>query len=151
MVVAAYGKTGGWNSTTEKLLETIATNSRCQDDVELLGVGGDFNCPPAALSQASALDMMDAVVVAPIGGEGTFRRRQGSSTLDYFVISSRLAKVVKDTVTMEDSKVKGHVPVRLRFMAQAAAWRGLHIREPPVLPTERWSGRCRFPLGIRRS
>ena len=140
VVVSAYGKSGGWNSTTENLLDTIAESFRGQEDVELLTIGGDFNCPPENLSQASALDVMDAVVVATQGGEGTFRRKNVTSTLDYFVISSRLAKVVQGIGTFEGSNVKGHVPVRLRFMAQAAAWRGLHLREPPVLPTERVVG-----------
>ena len=42
--------------------------------------------------------------------------------------------------TIEDTIVKGHVPVQMRFQAQAIAWRALHVRGPPRTPSDRIVG-----------
>ena len=130
LVVSVYGKHGGWNPITRDVLACVAAKFQDQSDVDLVAIGGDFNCRPSEAAGEDAIRMMDATVVATNHARGTFRTRKGNSTIDYFVLSDKLLKVMDTINTVEDSTLKGHTPVQVQWMPQAIAWRGLDLRPP---------------------
>ena len=151
LVASLYGKTGGWNSVTHDIVRRVHRNFRDQDDVNLLLAAGDFHCDPRLLAKECKDELVESVVVSTTTRAGTFRRPgKKGSTIDYFVLSDRLAKLIGTVRTVEPTggdltTVKGHVPVSLRFFAQATAWRALHIRAPQALPIERLVGPVQGP------
>ncbi len=83
---------------------------------------------------------MGTTVFYPDTPRGTFRTAKAASTLDYFMVTDRLAAAVENISTVEGSGVKGHVPVQLRFKPRPAAPKTLHRRLPPKLEDERVYG-----------
>ena len=141
-------KQGEWNSVTESILLRIARHFREQPDVDFIALGGDFNYKPPEIAQCSVLGMMDAEMVAPQTRKGTIRTNRSNSNLDYSIVSEAMTKLLNAIETVERTGVKGHVPVHLHFMAQAAAGRGLKVRLPPPLPRERVVGPIPTPFNM---
>ncbi len=103
-------------------------------------LGGDINMEPPELAETGFENEVGAVSMCPATLRGTYRTSGGSSMLDYFMVSQRMAAAVDSVATEEGTGVKGHTPVTLKFKARATALRALHIRLPPRLGIERLYG-----------
>ncbi len=119
---------------------TIRDNVRELGEGWQYAIGGDYNMLAEEL-QRSGLDAdIGATITVPDTKRGTCRTRSAGRTIDYFLLSAGLARVLRGVAAVEASGVKTHTPVQLELAAGAVAFRGLYLRLPPRLANERVYG-----------
>ncbi len=102
--------------------------------------------PPQGLLGTGLDRRISETLFCPDADPGAFRTPKSRSTIDYFLISDRMATAVGEVKTVEGSGVKCHVPVQVIFKPEMAMLRALHVRMPPKLPTQRVFGPIPPPL-----
>ncbi len=149
-VVSCYLKHG--IKATEENASTLARIGEviegCGDDEPCI-VGGDFNMSPHDLLATEIDRRVSATVFYPDGERGTFRTAKACSTIDFLLISDRIAAAVEEVRMVEGTGVKCHVPVQVAFKPRMAQLRALHVRQPPKLATQRVYGPLPPPLDWR--
>ncbi len=133
-----HGK-GACTANAATLASIGAVIERCGDDEPCIA-GGDYNMPPEELLGTEVDRRVSATLFCPDTERGTYRTAKAKSTIDYFLISDRVAAAVDDVATVEGSGVKGYVPVHVMLKPKMTSLRALHIRAPPKLATERVYG-----------
>ncbi len=103
-------------------------------------MGGDFNISPEQLVETRFDRRVGATIFHTETERGTFRTTKARSTIDFFLVSDRLAAAVEKVSTVEATGVRCHVPVQLTFQPRLASLRALHVRQPPRLGVERVYG-----------
>ncbi len=103
-------------------------------------IGGDLNMEPPDIATTGIQEEIDSTIMAPATSRGTFRGHSGSSLLDYFLVSNRLAAAVDKMSVVEAAGIKGHTPVLMEFKARVTTLRALHLRNPPAISAERVYG-----------
>ncbi len=142
-LVSCYLQHGkGAADTNAELLADIGASVRnhSEDNGGVSIIGGDFNMSPDQLLGTEYDRAVEATVFHTDVARGTFRTSRVKSTLDYFLISDRLAAAVDEIATVEGTSIKGHVPVQVTFKPRLTNLRALHIRQPPRLGLERVYG-----------
>ncbi len=129
------------------ILSDIEDEINSQGEEGVCIVGGDMNMEPHELLATELDRNVGATVLYPPTPRGTFRTSRAASTLDYFLVSDRLAAAVEGIATVEASGAKGHVPVHLTFKPRLAALKALHLRMPPKLELDRVYGPIPPPPG----
>ncbi len=122
------------------ILAEIGRRKRAAADEYEMFMGGDVNMEPPDFAATGFAEQMDAAVLYPSTGRGTFRTARSASLIDYFVVSSRTAAAVQRVEAIEASGVKGHTPVQATFRPEVTTLRALHLRKPPRLGSERVVG-----------
>ncbi len=141
LLVSVYLMTGiGPAVGNLEVLAGIGQKIEAMEDKYEFVLGGDMNMEPPELAETGFEQEVGAVSMCPATLRGTYRTSSGSSMLDYFVVSQRIAAAVDRVATIEGTGVKGHTPVLLTFKPRTTALRALHIRPPPRLGTERVYG-----------
>ena len=95
-------------------------------------VGGDFNMSPAEMSDSDVPAMAGLQIVAT--SKPTCVQAKSSSVLDFFLVSSALAKAVKSLDRLEFTGLTPHLPVALGFHSSLASIRYLTLAAPPLIP-----------------
>ncbi len=139
-LVSCYLQHG--RGAAEANAQTLAeVGAACKDDPDGVRiVGGDFNMSPDELLGTGFDRELGATILHTDTARGTFRTARTRSTIDYFLISDRLAAAVDSIMTVEGSGVRGHTPVQLAFKPRLASLKALHVRQPPRLELDRVYG-----------
>ncbi len=131
---------GGREGENAELLAELGAATKARGEDEVCVIGGDFNMSPYDLLESEFDRAANATIFHTDLARGTFRTVRTSSTLDYFMVSDRLAAAVEGVATVECSGNRCHTPVQLRFKPRLAALKALHLRMPPKLAIERVYG-----------
>ncbi len=129
----------GHGINAEVLADVRSAVQDCGED-EVCIIGGDFNMDPQQLIGTEIDRDLEMTVLHTDPARGTFRTKKACSTIDYFLITDRLAAAVEEIATVEASGIRCHTPVQLRFRPRLASLQALHLRMPPKIPVDRVYG-----------
>ncbi len=143
--VSAYFQDGeGWGKENVALMASVCAGLEAQGTVSgrirPTIIGADANMTPEDFVRSGVGDELGLQVVRPSTTRGTFRTRNSSRCIDYYVMGGGMADVVEDITTVEMAGISGHTPVQVTFQPRATAKKCLTARMPPRLPTERVVG-----------
>ncbi len=124
------------------ILAEVGAAMRSEDgrDDQVCIAGGDFNMTPDQLLGTEFDREVAATIFCPETDRGTFRTAKTKSTIDFFLVTDRMAAAVDGVDTVEGTSNRCHVPVQATFKPRMAALKALHIRQPPRLGLERVYG-----------
>ncbi len=103
-------------------------------------IGGDMQMSPQTAAVAGLGEKIHATLVASGCKRGTCRTAKGKSEIDYFYMEQGLARGIKEVATVEATRIRTHVPVRVTMHPRLTSAKALVVRKPPPLSTERLHG-----------
>ncbi len=114
---------------TERNIDILDRLARAIDSVKGPWlVGADWNITPEALLATGWLDLVDGVVVAPMGATCN------SSCIDYFVVSRSFVHAVQGVSLISNADFHPHKAVRIYLKADARALQVRRLKAPRAFP-----------------
>ncbi len=114
---------------TERNIDILDQLARVIDSVKGPWlVGADWNITPEALLATGWLDLVDGVVVAPMG------TTCNSSCIDYFVVSKSFVHAVQGVSLISNASFHPHKAVRIYLKADARALQVRRLKVPKAFP-----------------
>ncbi len=141
LLACAYLRDGkGMSISNKATLARIGECAAAQGAGCLPLVAGDFQCGPQEVADSGFPEQIQGKVMAAQSARGTYRTKAVASTLDFFVAAHGLAEVIEEVTLVEQTGIKGHVPVQAAFAPRPVALKALAVRRPPDLELERVYG-----------
>ena len=122
----------GLSERNFQLLQAVAENAKGHALPWVLGA--DFNMPPDRLQQSGFLAKADAAIVHTKLLIGTCFQAVVPTTLDYFVMCSKLAGAVKDVRVQMEARTSPHRPVVLTFHEGLFSVKTFQMVQPHSIP-----------------